>query len=124
MILSVWGALSDERTGLSFVAVIFNNTCHLYLHLSASYIVESPFCFMSFNTVFVKATVLSFSDSDPLSSVVICSVVADTRLLSRCLANDFSSDSIIPPLRCHVTICITFPLRKDKSLPDRHLLYY
>jgi hypothetical protein len=40
-VLSMWGALSDERTGLSFVAVIISSTWHLYLqfYLSASYTV-------------------------------------------------------------------------------------
>jgi hypothetical protein len=30
-VLSMWGALSDERTGLSFTAVKISSTCHLYL---------------------------------------------------------------------------------------------
>jgi hypothetical protein len=30
-VLSIWGAHSDERTVLSFVAVIVSSTCHLYL---------------------------------------------------------------------------------------------
>jgi hypothetical protein len=40
-ILSRWGALSDERTSLSFVAVIVSSTWHLYsqVYLSAFYIV-------------------------------------------------------------------------------------
>jgi hypothetical protein len=39
-VLSMWGTLSEERTGLSFVVVIINSTWHLYLHvyLSAFYI--------------------------------------------------------------------------------------
>jgi hypothetical protein len=37
----MWGAFSDKRTGLSFVAVILSGTRHLYLqfYLSAFYII-------------------------------------------------------------------------------------
>jgi hypothetical protein len=40
-VLSLRGAISDERTGLSFVAVVVSSTWHLYLqvYLSAFYIV-------------------------------------------------------------------------------------
>jgi hypothetical protein len=40
-VLLMWGALSDEKTGLSFVAVIVNSTWRLYLqiYLSPSYTV-------------------------------------------------------------------------------------
>jgi hypothetical protein len=41
-VLSMWcGALSDERTGLSFTAVKISGTCHLYLqfHMSVFYLV-------------------------------------------------------------------------------------
>jgi hypothetical protein len=41
VVLLMWGALSDERTGLPFVVVIVSSTYHLYLqfYLSALYIV-------------------------------------------------------------------------------------
>jgi hypothetical protein len=41
----MWGALSDERTNLSFAAVIISITCHLYLQFYMSefcIVVKSP----------------------------------------------------------------------------------
>jgi hypothetical protein len=40
-VLSMWDAFSDEKASLSFMAVIVNSTCHLYLqlYLSAFYII-------------------------------------------------------------------------------------
>jgi hypothetical protein len=39
--LWMWGSISDERTGLPFVALIVSSTCHIYLqfYLLAFYIV-------------------------------------------------------------------------------------
>jgi hypothetical protein len=59
-VLSIWGALSDDRTGLSVVVTVIR-TCHLYLqlYLPAFYIVickgPAPFRFMSFTNIFVMA---------------------------------------------------------------------
>jgi hypothetical protein len=46
-VLSMWGALSDERPGLLFTAVTVSSTCHLYtiLHVSILHgqsVVKSP----------------------------------------------------------------------------------
>jgi hypothetical protein len=42
VVLSMWGALSDKRSGLSFTEVILSSTCHLYWqsYKSALYIVS------------------------------------------------------------------------------------
>jgi hypothetical protein len=53
----MWGAASDERNGLSFVAVIAVHVNYIYNFT----------CFNIFNTIFVVATILSSSDSTPLS---------------------------------------------------------
>jgi hypothetical protein len=41
-VLSLWGALSEERTGLSFNAVKISSSCHVYLqfYMLAIYIVS------------------------------------------------------------------------------------
>jgi hypothetical protein len=60
-VLSLWGVISDEGTGLSFIAVIAVHVIYM-----------QPFCFMSSNRVFVKAITVSSSDSAPLSYVMVC----------------------------------------------------
>jgi hypothetical protein len=57
VVLSILGAVSEERTSLSFVAVIVRST--------------RQFCHVGFNTVSFMVTILSSSDPAPLSSVMI-----------------------------------------------------
>jgi hypothetical protein len=73
--LFLWAALSDKRTGLSFIiAVGPRQRCHIHRPWTLTDIL-----FMSFNTVFVMAIILSSSGSAPLRRVMVCwNIVATT----------------------------------------------
>jgi hypothetical protein len=71
----MWDALSDGRLDLWFTIAAGPRQRSYIYHLWNL----ADICFMSFNTVFVMAIILSSSDSAPVSSVIICwSIIAIT----------------------------------------------
>jgi hypothetical protein len=50
----------------------YRKSTESFVKSPVAYEMQQPFCFMSFNTIFVKVIILSSSDSDPLGSAMIC----------------------------------------------------
>jgi hypothetical protein len=71
-ILSMWGAFSDERLGLSFVAVIISSTCRLYLQLKLAAILLHEFNTIFWWPKFCLLVALSWSAELPLWLLWTC----------------------------------------------------
>jgi hypothetical protein len=115
----MWGALSDERRGLSFTITVGpRQRSHsrvrvpYCLRFVLSFRIHESTAFYNFHAAGIEVT-MSYS-----SFVLLCChgntfvnirYCGNKNLHSRCLATDVCSGSIIPAFSRHVTISMTVP---------------
>jgi hypothetical protein len=104
----MWGALSEEKTGLSFVATIISNTCHPYLQFysqSQSYVTtDGQSACLSWCQASIWGPRPHFYHCQTVACLLMCGAFSDKtgRLVSSlyslgtvCIENTFSNSFLI-----------------------------